>query len=59
MEESGGEGEVLRGRQGGQFSKGCLIEVLGPGNLGLVGSRWAGWGVGWEKWGKAGRFVTA
>lgn len=50
---------MLRGRQGGQFSKGCLIEVLGPGNLGLVGSRWAGWGVGWEKWGKAGRFVTA
>lgn len=23
------------------------------------GSRWAGWGVGWELWGEAGRLVTA
>lgn len=22
--------------------------MFGPGHLGLVGSRWAGWGVGWE-----------
>lgn len=42
-----------------EFPRGCLIEVFSPGNLGLARSRWAGWGVGWEKWGKAGRFVTA
>lgn len=50
---------MLRGRREGQLSRGCLVETFSPGNLGLLGSRWAGWGVGCEKWGKAGRFVTA
>lgn len=49
----------MRRKARGQFSRACLVETFGPGNLGLVGSRWAGWGVGWEKWGKAGRSVTA
>lgn len=46
-------------RKARQFPRGYLTEMFSTGNRGLVGSRWAGWGMGSKKWGEAGRFVTA